>query len=64
MRLTILIAAALLAGCGKISDVFKTGVDGYAMRCIDGTQYILMSSEHGLAITTHLGTDGKPKGCK
>jgi hypothetical protein len=64
MKLTILIAAALLAGCGKFNDMFNTGMDGYTMRCIDGTRYILMSSDSGLAITPHLGTDGKPKECK
>lgn len=64
MKLTIMIAAVLLAGCGKFNDAMDTSVDGYAMRCIDGTKYILMTSDRGLAITPHLGTDGKPKECK
>ena len=61
--ITILIAAMLLTGCGKISDTARTTTNGYVTRCIDGTQYIIMSSAYGLAITPHLGTDGKPKGC-
>ena len=61
--ITVLTAALLLTGCGKISDAARTTTNGYVMRCIDGTQYIIMSSAYGLAITPHLGTDGKPKGC-
>jgi hypothetical protein len=64
LRLIALCAALVsLSGCGKMSSNFATSVDGYAVRCIDGTQYILMSSDHGLAITPSVGTDGKPKGC-
>lgn len=63
-RIAIITAALLLAGCGKFSDMVSTGVDGYAVRCIDGTQYVLLTSDHGLAITPHLGTDGKPRGCQ
>lgn len=63
-RIIIIAAALLLAGCGKFSDVINTGVDGYSVRCIDGTQYVLLSSEHGLAITPHVSTDGKPRGCQ
>ena len=60
----IVITALLLAGCGKVSDMVATGFDGYVVRCIDGTKYVLMTSERGLAITPHVGTDGKPKGCQ
>ena len=63
MKLTIMIAAVLLAGCGNLNDAMDTSVDGYTMRCIDGTKYILMTSDSGLAITPHLGVDGKPKAC-
>ena len=62
-KLSMVTAALLLAGCGKISDTARTTTDGYVMRCIDGTRYIIMSSVYGLAITPHLGTDGKPKEC-
>lgn len=60
-----LVVVLLLAGCegGKFEDTVSTLKHGYALRCIDGTQYVLMSSEHGLAVTVHLGTDGKPRGC-
>lgn len=64
MKYLVVIVALLLAGCGKVSDTFRTGMDGYVMRCIDGTAYILMSSDRGLAITPHLGVDGKPKACE
>lgn len=60
----IVITALLLAGCGKVSDMVATEFDGYVVRCIDGTKYVLMTSERGLAITPHVGTDGKPKGCQ
>jgi hypothetical protein len=52
-----------LTGCEKLKDTLVTEVSGYSMRCIDGTQYILMTSDRGLAITPHVGTDGRPKGC-
>ena len=57
-------AILLLAGCGKFSDMVSTGLDGYTLRCIDGTQYVLMTSDAGLAITPHVNTEGKPKGCQ
>ena len=62
--ITATAAALLLAGCGKFSDMVSTGFDGYVIRCIDGTKYVLMTSDRGLAITPHMGTDGKPKGCQ
>lgn len=64
MKLIIVITALLLAGCGKFSDLVSTEVNGYVIRCIDGTKYVLMTSERGLAVTPHVGTDGKPKGCQ
>lgn len=59
-----LLAALLLAGCQKFSDAWETGRSGYVLRCIDGSTYVLMTSEKGLAITPHLGENGKPKPCK
>jgi hypothetical protein len=59
----ISIFAVILCSCGKISDTITTGLDGYSIRCIDGTTYILMTSERGLAITPLVGTDGLPKSC-
>lgn len=64
MKRTILLAALLLAGCQKFSDAWETGRSGYVLRCIDGSAYVLMTSERGLAITPHLGVDGKPKACR
>lgn len=61
--LAIILAAIALTGCGKFSDMVSTGFDGHVVKCIDGTQYVLLSSDAGLAITPHVGTDGKPKGC-
>lgn len=60
----VIATAILLAGCGRFSDTVSTIRDGYAVRCIDGTQYVLLISEHGLAITPHVATDGKPRGCQ
>lgn len=64
MRYIILAATlSIVAACGKLEDTVKTFSDGYALKCIDGTQYVLMTSERGLAITPHLSTEGNPKGC-
>jgi len=52
-----------LTGCGKLGDNVSTMVDGYTIRCIEGTKYVLMTSEHGLAISPLLGLNGMPKGC-
>ncbi len=63
MKYIILMSALMLAGCGKFNDMVNTSFDGYVLRCIDGTTYVLMSSDKGLAITPHVGADGKPKTC-
>lgn len=62
--IVILVATLALAGCGKFSDMISTSVDGHVVKCIEGTKYIMMSSDAGLAITPHVGIDGKPKGCE
>ena len=63
-RALLLIAiACALTGCQKFSDAFDTQVIGYAIRCIDGTRYVLMSSDRGMAITPLLGSTGLPKTC-
>lgn len=65
LKIIILICIALaLTGCGKVADAFSTGRDGYVVRCIEGTKYVLVSSADGNAITPLLGTDGRPKGCE
>lgn len=53
-----------LAGCQRFADHFGTGVDGYVKKCVDGTEYLVLATEYSMAITPHLGTDGKPRGCK
>lgn len=52
-----------LAGCGKIGDSVETSLTGYALRCIEGTRYVLLSSESGLAIAPLLKPDGLPAAC-
>lgn len=66
MRRSALFLLALLplAGCGKIQDTLATGASGYSLRCIEGTKYVLLTSDKGLAITPHVGPDGRPRECK
>ena len=59
-----MIAVLALAGCGKLGDTASTITSGYSVRCIEGTKYVLMSSDRGMAVAVLLGTDGKPKGCE
>ena len=59
----ILVFTVLLVGCGKVSDTFTTFADGYTLKCIDGTSYVMMTSERGLAVTPHVDLEGKPRGC-
>lgn len=61
--LIIAISAVVLTGCGKFNDAITTTMDGYVVKCIDGTKYVMMTSEHGVAVTPHVGVDGKPKSC-
>ena len=64
MKYAILATVLFLSACGKAEDMFKTSFDGYSVRCIEGTKYVMMTSEHGLAVSPLVGTDGKPKGCE
>ncbi len=63
MKYTILLSVLLLTGCGKLSDTVNTALDGYVIRCIEGTKFVLMSSDRGLAITPLVDTEGNPKAC-
>jgi hypothetical protein len=63
MKYTILLAVLLLTGCGKVADTFTTLADGYVIKCIEGTRFVLMSSDSGLAITPLVDTEGRPKAC-
>ena len=55
---------AALTGCQRIADHFGTGKDGYVKKCVDGTEYLVLATEYSMAITPHLGADGKPRACK
>lgn len=63
MKYTILLSALLLTGCGKFTDMVNTGIDGYTIRCIEGTKFVLMSSDRGLAITPLVDEKGSPRSC-
>lgn len=63
MKYITIILLPLLVSCGKMDDMINTAADGYSIRCIDGTSYILLSSDRGLAITPSVDTEGMPKGC-
>jgi hypothetical protein len=64
MKTVIALSITLaLTGCGKFEQMVGSSVHGYTTRCIEGTLYILMDSDHGVAITPAVSTDGKPKGC-
>jgi len=58
-----LIVAGALTGCGKFEQMFQSSLGGYTTRCIDGTRYVIMDSDHGVAITPLVDTNGHPKGC-
>ena len=64
MKYAILATVLFLSACGKFEDVVSTSINGYTVRCIEGTKFVLMSSDRGLAISPLVGTDGKPKGCE
>lgn len=53
-----------LSGCGKMEQMFQSGVSGFTTRCIEGTRYVIMDSDHGVAITPLVDTNGNPKGCE
>lgn len=63
-KLLIGISLIILSGCGKFTDMVATGTDGYVVRCIEGSKFVLISTDHGQAITPLLMPDGKVKSCK
>lgn len=63
MKYTIILSALLLTGCGKLADTVNTSIDGYTIRCIEGTKFVIMSSAHGLAITPLVDEKGNPRTC-
>lgn len=58
--------SAALGWPGGISDPVLDRVQLLRMvaALMQDTKYVLMTSERGLAITPHVGTDGKPRGCQ
>jgi len=63
-KLLIVISIPLiLSGCGKLSQTFDSAVSGFTTRCIEGTTFVIMDSDRGVAITPLVGQDGLPKAC-
>jgi uncharacterized protein YceK len=54
---------ALLSGCGRVNDTMSTTWSGYSVRCIEGTKYVIINNDTGVAATPLVDTNGKPKGC-
>jgi uncharacterized protein YceK len=64
-NLLIVIGVTLmLSGCGKFSQMVDSSVSGFTTRCIEGTKFVILDSEHGVAITPLVGQDGLPKACE
>ena len=65
MKLLIVIGVTLmLSGCGKFSQMVDSSVSGFTTRCIDGTTFVIMDSDRGVAITPLVGQNGFPKACE
>lgn len=64
-NLLIVIGVTLmLSGCGKFEQMVQSSVSGFTTRCIEGTKFVILDSEHGVAITPLVGQNGLPKGCE
>jgi uncharacterized protein YceK len=64
-NLLIVIGVTLmLSGCGKFSQMVDSSVSGFTTRCIEGTTFVILDSEHGVAITPLVGQNGLPKACE
>jgi uncharacterized protein YceK len=64
-NLLIVIGVTLmLSGCGKFEQMVKSSVSGFTTRCIEGTTFVILDSEHGVAITPLVGQNGLPKACE
>jgi hypothetical protein len=65
MKLLIVIGITLmLSGCGKFEQMIQSSVSGFTTRCIEGTTFVILDSEHGVAITPLVGRNGLPKACE
>lgn len=64
-NLLIVIGVTLmLSGCGKFEQMVDSSVSGFTTRCIQGTTFVILDSEHGVAITPLVGQNGLPKACE
>jgi hypothetical protein len=64
-KLLIIISIPLfLSGCGKFSQMVDSSVSGFTTRCIEGTKFVILDSDRGVAITPLVGKDGLPKSCE
>ena len=62
--LLIITATLVLSGCGKLGQTFDSAVSGFTTRCIEGTMFVILDSDRGVAITPLVGKDGLPKICE
>jgi uncharacterized protein YceK len=62
--LIIISIPLLLSGCGKFDQTWESAVSGFTTRCIEGTTFVIMDSDRGVAITPLVGQDGLPKACE
>lgn len=64
-KLLIIVGATLLlSGCGKFSQIVDSTVSGFTTRCIEGTKFVILDADRGVAITPLVGQDGLPKMCE
>ena len=63
-KLLIISIALILSGCGKFDQMWQSSVSGFTTRCIEGTKFVILDSEHGVAITPLVSQDGLPKVCE
>jgi len=62
--LIIICVPLILSGCGKFEQMVQSSVSGFTTRCIEGTKFVILDSDHGVAITPLVGQDGLPKVCE
>jgi uncharacterized protein YceK len=62
--LIVIGVTVMLSGCGKFSQMVDSSVSGFTTRCIEGTKFVILDSEHGVAITPLVGQTGLPKACE
>lgn len=63
-KLLIIGIALILSGCGKFEQMVQSSVSGFTTRCIEGTKFVILDSDRGVAITPLVGQNGLPKVCE